>query len=128
MKTRIITLFGTLIVGTVLAGGLATTDKGGVVKARAAKQADSDSAVTWAAIKADLDQVEAALDQIDVSATSSYATNISLCTGATKTALQDTRKILVDLKAASKNLMQASRKAVKKSKAEEAANRKAGLE
>jgi phosphotransferase system IIA component len=62
------------------------------------------------AIKTDLDQVESALDQIDVSASSSYATNIAACTGATKTALQDTRKILVDVKTALKNLRQASEK------------------
>jgi hypothetical protein len=62
------------------------------------------------AIKTDLDQVEAALDQIDVGASSSYATNIAACTGATKTALQDTRKIFVDLKAATKNLRQAAEK------------------
>jgi hypothetical protein len=62
------------------------------------------------AIKTDLDQVETALDQIDVSATGSYATNVAACTGATKTALQDTRKVLVDLKVAAKNLRQAAEK------------------
>jgi hypothetical protein len=60
------------------------------------------------AIKTDLDQVEAALDQIDVGPSSSYATNIAACTGPAKTALQDTRKALVDVKSALKNLRQAS--------------------
>jgi sulfite reductase beta subunit-like hemoprotein len=75
-----------------------------IATARAAHRAN------MLAIKTDLDQVESALDQIDVSASSSYATNIAACTGATKTALQDTRKVLVDVKAALKNLRQAAEK------------------
>jgi hypothetical protein len=75
-----------------------------------AKAARAAHRANMQAIKTDLDQVETALDQIDVSASSSYATNIAACTGATKTALQDTRKVLVDVKAALKNLRQAAEK------------------
>jgi hypothetical protein len=79
--------------------------------ARAAKLAErATHRANIQAIKTDLDQVETALDAIDVSASGSYATNIAACTGATKTALQDTRKVLVDVKAALKNLRQAAEK------------------
>jgi hypothetical protein len=77
---------------------------------KAANRAKKEQTANLAAIKIDLDQVEAALDQINVSASSSYATNIAACTGAAKTALQDTRNVLVDVKIALKNLRQACEK------------------
>jgi len=62
------------------------------------------------AIKADLDQVETALDQVDVTTTGPLGVAIAATTGNTKTALTETRKVLVDLKAAAKNLRQAVEK------------------
>jgi uncharacterized protein YqfA (UPF0365 family) len=62
------------------------------------------------AIKTDLDQVEAALDQVDVTTTGTLGVAIAATTGVNKTALTETRKVLVDLKAAAKNLRQAAEK------------------
>jgi hypothetical protein len=63
-----------------------------------------------AAIKADLDQVEAALDQADVTTTGPLGVAVAATTGVNKTALTEVRKVLVDIKAAAKNLRQASEK------------------
>ena len=63
-----------------------------------------------AAIKTDLDQVETALDQIDVSAAGPLGTAIAATSGVNKTALQLVRTTLGDVKAALKNLRQASEK------------------
>jgi hypothetical protein len=63
-----------------------------------------------AAIKADLDDVGTALDAIDVSTNGTMAADIAATSGATKTALTDTRKTLGDFKAAIKNLKQAAEK------------------
>jgi hypothetical protein len=63
-----------------------------------------------AAIKTDLDQVEAALDQIDATTTGPMGVAIAATSGATKTALTEVRKVLVDMKTATKNLKQASEK------------------
>jgi len=63
-----------------------------------------------AAIKTDLDQVEAALDQIDATTTGPMGVAIAATTGATKTALQEVRKVIADMKTATKNLKQASEK------------------
>jgi hypothetical protein len=63
-----------------------------------------------AAIQTDLDQVEAALDQIDVTTTGTLGVAIAATAGANKTALQEVRKTLVDFKVACKNLRQAAEK------------------
>ena len=63
-----------------------------------------------AAIKDDLDGVETALDQVDVTAGGVMGVAIAATTGTTKTALTEVRKVLVDVKAALKNLMQAVEK------------------
>jgi hypothetical protein len=76
-------------------------------QARADAQAHRDRI---AAIKTDLDQVEAALDQVDVTTTGTLGVAIAATTGVNKTALTETRKVLVDLKAAAKNLRQAAEK------------------
>jgi hypothetical protein len=97
---------------------VASLDHASPRRSRASREADFAAAHTnavahrqrIAAIETDLDQVRDALDQIDVSSASSYATNIAACSGATKTALQDTRKVLVDTKAALRNLVQAAEK------------------
>ncbi len=65
------------------------------------------SRINIALIKADLDTVTNATAQIDVTADSTYATNITATTGATKTAFQKTRTILVDVMTAINNLEQA---------------------
>ena len=63
-----------------------------------------------AAIKTDLDQVEAALDQIDATTTGPMGVAIAATSGATKTALTEVRKVIADMKTATKNLKQASEK------------------
>ena len=63
-----------------------------------------------AAIKTDVDLVEAALDQIDATTTGPLGLAITATTGATKTALQEVRKVIADMKTATKNLKQASEK------------------
>jgi hypothetical protein len=68
------------------------------------------------AIKTDLDQVETALDQVDVTTTGPLGVAIAATTGNTKTALQEVRKVLADLKTAAKNLGQASEKVRKEIK------------
>jgi hypothetical protein len=60
-----------------------------------------------ALIQNDLATVTNATAQINVSASSPYATNITATTGATKTAFQNTRTILVDMMTAINNLEQA---------------------
>jgi hypothetical protein len=62
------------------------------------------------AIKTDLDQVETALDAIDVTQTGALGVAVAATTGTAKTALQEVRKVLVDVKAAAKNLRQAAEK------------------
>jgi hypothetical protein len=79
--------------------------------ARAAKLAvRAAHRLTMGAIKTDLDQVETALDQVDVSTTGTLGVAVAATTGVNKTALQEVRKVLVDLKAAAKNLRQAAEK------------------
>jgi hypothetical protein len=79
--------------------------------ARAARMADkAQHRDRIAAIKADLDQVEAALDQADVTTTGPLGVAVAATTGVNKTALTEVRKVLVDIKAAAKNLRQASEK------------------
>ena len=63
-----------------------------------------------AAIKTDLDQVETALDQIDATTTGPMGLAITATSGATKTALQEVRKVIADMKTATKNLKQAAEK------------------
>ena len=70
----------------------------------------NQSRTNIALIEADLDTVESAMDGINVSASSPYATNILATPGATKTALQDTRQLFVTFKTAVKNLRQACEK------------------
>lgn len=62
------------------------------------------------AIKTDLEQVEAALDAIDVSATGALGVAIAACSNPEKAALQEVRKVLADVKTAVKNLRQAASK------------------
>jgi hypothetical protein len=69
-----------------------------------------------AAIKTDLDQVETALDQVDVTTTGPLGVAIAATTGNTKTALQEVRKVLADLKKAAENLRQATEKVRKEIK------------
>jgi hypothetical protein len=76
--------------------------------ARLAERATHRDRIT--AIKTDLDQVEAALDQIDATTTGPMGLAITATTGATKTALQEVRKVIADMKTATKNLKQASEK------------------
>lgn len=77
-----------------------------VVATQALAEADQ-SRTNIALIKADLDTVTNATAQINVSASSPYATNITATTGDTKTAFQKTRTILVDVMTAINNLEQA---------------------
>ena len=69
-----------------------------------------------AAIKTDLDAVEAAVDQIDVTAGGSLGGAIAATTVVNKTAMTEIRKALVDIKAAIKNLRQATEKLRKDAK------------
>jgi hypothetical protein len=69
-----------------------------------------------AAIKTDLDAVEAAFDQIDVTAGGVMGVAIAATTGVNKTAMTEIRKALVDIKAAIKNLRQATEKLRKDAK------------
>lgn len=63
-----------------------------------------------AAIANDLDQVEATMNAIDVTAGGALGLAIADTAGAPKTALTETRKVLVDFKVAVKNLRQACEK------------------
>ena len=63
-----------------------------------------------AAIQTDLDQVEAALEAINVTASGALGTAIAATTGVNKTALTAVRNTLVDFKTAAKNLRQAAEK------------------
>ena len=63
-----------------------------------------------AAIQTDLDQAEAALEAINVTASGALGTAIAATTGVNKTALTAVRTTLVDFKTAAKNLRQAAEK------------------
>jgi hypothetical protein len=79
--------------------------------ARAARLAErATHRANMLAIKTDLDQVESALDQIDATTTGPLGLAITATSGATKTALQEVRKVIADMKTATKNLKQASEK------------------
>jgi hypothetical protein len=78
-----------------------------VAERRAERKAHRDRI---AAIKNDLDSVETAIDQIDVTAGGTLGVAIAATTGVNKAAFQEVRKVLVDIKAALKNLRQATEK------------------
>lgn len=104
------------------------------------KVADPDAGVTYAAIKQDmldvgtsLDAVSSALDAIDCTVTGPMGVAIAATTGVNKTALLEVRKVLADLKtatkdlkAAAKNNMQATNKMVRKLKESERIEKEAG--
>lgn len=80
---------------------------------------NAEAKVTLAQIRQDLQDVASALDAIDVSATGTLAVAISATSGATKTALTETRKTLQDFRASVRNLLQADRKLVARELARE---------
>jgi hypothetical protein len=80
-------------------------------KADVAISKDVDASVTYADIKNDLNQVGAAIDAIDLGS----VTN-TVFTGDQRTAVKNLKDCLSSLKVASKNLMQANAKLIKKMK------------
>jgi hypothetical protein len=79
--------------------------------ARAARMTDrAQKRQRIAAIATDLDQVQAALDQINVTASGPLGVAIAATTGVNKTALTAVRTTLVDIKTALANLRQAAEK------------------
>lgn len=82
-------------------------------QASVVKSADTTANVTYAQIKQDLEDVGTAIDAIDMS-----TIDPAVFTGTQKTCIQNLKSALSSLKTASRNLMQADNKLVKKMKAE----------
>lgn len=108
----------------VYAGKLNLENPQGKAKAVAEmqKSADADAGVTYAQIKDDLQAVGDAIDAINLSS----ITN-TVFTGDQRTAVKNIKDTMGELKTATKNLMQASNKLVKKMKQAEAIDKANGV-
>jgi hypothetical protein len=118
-----------VVAGAALAGPVSLKNEQNVArhKATVQKAVDVEASVKYSDIRDELQAVGDALDQIDASTTGPLGVAIAATTGTTKTALQEVRKVLADMKVAQKNLMQASNKLVKKMKQAEAIDAQNGV-